>query len=431
MKIQEFHIKNFKCLKTISMKPEGALIVIGGRNSQGKSSILESFMATVGGKSLQCEKPVRTGEKKAEMVWDFDTFKAHLTIKDNGTRELKLKNKEGELLLQPQSILDRLYKKQGFNPLAFLEMKQKDQLELFQKLVGIDFTEIDSEYQKFFVTRTEVNRQTKDYKANLDMMECFNDVPDSEISVKDLMAELERRREHNESLKTISNKIEEQTKKIHSIHVGIAENEHKIRELEDQIEELKNAIISGRKLEEELNADIINMKSELKDSLPENESEIIEQIESNEETNRKIRSNQERKKIESKYNSSKKISDDLTSKLESITEQKQQALKEARFPVEGLSFDSESILYQGLPFNQSSASTQRKVAVSMAFKLLKPPHDSDYINVVLIKDSPYLDENSLADLECIANEHDGQILLEKGGIGDECQVIIEDGEVLL
>jgi len=415
MKIQGFSIKNYKRIKSVEMKPEGALIVIGGENGQGKSSILESFMATIGGKGQQCNLPVRDGEVKAEMAWTFDDLKAALIIKKNGERKLTLTNEQG-VISQAQTYLDRLYNKQLFNPLKFLEETPKKQLETLKQLVGIDFTELDEEYNSLYEERTVTNRGVKEYTAKLDMTERHLGVPDEEVSVNDLMVELDAALANNTDIRNKKKSLEGK----YSIQ---NEWQYEIERLEQRLEDDKQHIAAIQK-------EIIDAESFLDKMMPSDEDTIRQNINDCTDTNRKVRENKERFQLKVNLNNEQVLADDLTSRLERITTEKQRLLKEADFPVEGLSFDSEEIIFNGLPFSQESASGQRKVAVSMAFKLLKPPIGSEYINVVLIKDSPYLDDKSLAELECVANQNDGQILLEKGGTGSECQVIIEDGQIM-
>ena len=49
MKIVSLQAENFKRLKAVEIKPDGSTVVITGKNAQGKSSILDSIFAAVGG----------------------------------------------------------------------------------------------------------------------------------------------------------------------------------------------------------------------------------------------------------------------------------------------------------------------------------------------------------------------------------------------
>lgn len=62
MNIIELKAENVKKIKAVSIEPGGKPIVkISGKNGAGKSSVLDSIQYALGGKTLQCDRPVRDG----------------------------------------------------------------------------------------------------------------------------------------------------------------------------------------------------------------------------------------------------------------------------------------------------------------------------------------------------------------------------------
>ena len=55
MKIIKLETENVKRIKTACIEPDGSMVVIGGRNGQGKSSALDSIAYAIGGKALCTE----------------------------------------------------------------------------------------------------------------------------------------------------------------------------------------------------------------------------------------------------------------------------------------------------------------------------------------------------------------------------------------
>ena len=47
MRITKFEAENFKRLKAVSIDPDTNTVVLGGRNAQGKSSVLDGIMAAL------------------------------------------------------------------------------------------------------------------------------------------------------------------------------------------------------------------------------------------------------------------------------------------------------------------------------------------------------------------------------------------------
>ena len=68
MKIIRLQSENVKRLRAVEITPEGDLVVIGGRNNQGKSSVLDSIQMVLGGKGAQPVRPIRDGSKEAKIV---------------------------------------------------------------------------------------------------------------------------------------------------------------------------------------------------------------------------------------------------------------------------------------------------------------------------------------------------------------------------
>ena len=65
VKITSLEIENLKRVKAVSLDVTGPLTVIGGRNGQGKTSVLDSIMWALGGDKFKPSKPVREGAQKA------------------------------------------------------------------------------------------------------------------------------------------------------------------------------------------------------------------------------------------------------------------------------------------------------------------------------------------------------------------------------
>ena len=62
MKIIQLQIENFKKIKAIQITPENNTVIVGGRNAQGKSSVLDAIFATLGGRAGNtADRPIRDG----------------------------------------------------------------------------------------------------------------------------------------------------------------------------------------------------------------------------------------------------------------------------------------------------------------------------------------------------------------------------------
>lgn len=403
LKIVQLTAENIKRLQAVTITPDGNLEVIGGDNAQGKTSLLDSIeMALNGGKSIP-PNPIRKGQKKARVVVDLGELKVERRFTSKGSI-LEVKS-NGVIQSSPQRILDELIGKLTFDPLAFINMKPADQLKTLKDLVGINFDDLEAQRQTLYSNRAEVNRESKQLEGQLEGIPEHENIPDAPIVISDLMAELEAAEKHNQD-------AAEREKTVESYNVEIATIDHELERLRNRAIEIKT-----ERERVEIKRESIDIPATL------DTSELKTKIQSAETVNQKIRDAGERKRVDKLLKSKNTESTKLSLAIERIDEEKEARLAEAKFPVSGLSFGENGVLLNGLPLEQASSAEALKVSVAMGFTL------SPRLKVSLIRDGSLLDENSLRTVAEIAQEHDGQVWIERVSKGAECSVIIEDGLV--
>lgn len=402
MKIVRLEAQNIKRLKAIEITPDGNLVVIGGKNGQGKSSALDSISYAIEGKGAVCQEPVRKGEKKAKVVCDLGELIVTRTFTAEGGGSLSVTNKNGDKKASPQAILDKLMGKLGFDPLAFSRLDDKKQLDTLKTLVGLDFTAQNQRRQLLYDERTQVNREAKQKEALLAQVPLSPDVPAEEVKVSDLLQELEKINTHNNS---ITSKQEEKT----AVKTRMDEIDVEVEKLLTEYETLK--------------AKIGTIDTFLSDNAVKDKLEIQTKINTNEETNKKVRDNKRHNELKTELDAKAKESETLSGKIEAIDKEKSESLSKAKFPVEGLSFDDSGLLYNSIPFSQCSSSEQLRVSVAMGIAL------NPELKVLIIRDGSLLDDDSLQMVAEMAQTADAQVWMERVSDGKEVSVVIEDGEV--
>ena len=137
--ILQLTAENVKRLHAVDIKPDGSLVIIGGRNAQGKSSVLDSIEFALGG-DPSAKMPVRRGEANARVVVNLGEIVVKRTFTAAGGTSLVVTNADGQKQSSPQTILDKLTGALTFDPLAFSRQKPAAQAETLRALVGLDFT---------------------------------------------------------------------------------------------------------------------------------------------------------------------------------------------------------------------------------------------------------------------------------------------------
>ena len=156
-----------KRLVAIDIRPNGDVVVLGGKNGAGKSSVLDAITYALAGERSLPREPLRRGTEKGEVEIDLGEFRVRRTFTPGGGGTLTVLSPEGARYPSQQAMLDRLTGKLAFDPLAFAGQKPDEQAKTLRGMLGLDFTTIDAERSAAFAARTAVNRDGTALRARL------------------------------------------------------------------------------------------------------------------------------------------------------------------------------------------------------------------------------------------------------------------------
>ena len=429
MKIIELRAENVKRIQAVNIKPDGSLVVIGGRNGAGKSSTLDCIKYALGGKKGIPSEPVRKGEKRGEIFLDLGELKIHETIGINGASNLVVKNADGLKYPSPQKILDELMGPISFDPLEFARQKPDLQSATLQKLVGLDFRTLNQRRQEVYSDRTVQNRIVRNLESRIGAMpKATKDAPGEESSTAGILEQQKKAQAINEENMRIQTAWAQKNQVV-EFTVGVIEEEL------GRITSLQRQIKNAQTLVEEKQASLKKDKAEL-EALGEQVQELQhqdlnqfdEKLKEAEKANTEIRLNiqrgKDREKLVTELTEANNSSDKLTKELEDIDVEKCTLISEAPYPIKGLAVTDEgNVVFEGLPLDQASSAEQLRVSVAIGLAL------NPKLKVLLIRDGSLLDDDSLAMVGEMAEGADAQVWIERVGEGDEVSVIIEDGMV--
>lgn len=402
MKIVSLTASNVKRLKAVEISPDGNVQIIGGRNAQGKSSVLDAIWLALGGGTAAkaTQKPIRDGEEKASVTLDLGDFKVTRTWTQAGT-QLKVENADGAKYSSPQGILDALVGKLAFDPLAFTRLSAKDQVKELLALVDlpIDLDQIASDRKQAFDERTEVGRQGKAFGD----ITVDDSLPSVEVQASDLIQQIrEAERADQEAKEAQSN--------ANSARAAASQIREQIKELQARLGSLDELVVAEE-----------NRLAGLPE--PKDVQALEIELERVEEQNAAIRANNTAKVRKAEQDALRAKYEELTAKIAGLDKSKTDALAAAEFPIDGLSFDEDGVTYNGVPFSQASSAEQIRVSLAIAMAL------NPKLKVLRIADGSLLDADTLALIKEAVTANDYQLWIERVGNADEGAVIIEDGEV--
>lgn len=415
MKIIKLVAENLKRLRCVEITPDGTTVKITGRNSQGKTSVLDSIWLTLGGgkAAKNISRPIRDGEKHASVTLDLGELKVTRSWTQTGTR-LLVERANGDRVKSPQTLLDSLIGSLSFDPLAFAGLPAREQVATLLDLVELPFdpAKIEQRRADLYEERREINRDVKDFKARFDAMsKPASGLPAEEVSLADLLAEHKAAQLDHDSSRAATAAVgaaaerqSECTKTVNDLTARLQEAKSALKLVKQQIIKAKNTAEAASKCLPDL-------------------AEIEDRLAKIETTNTEIRAATERNRVAASLKRGTEQADGLTEKIKELDETKVRGLREVQMPIDGLSFDQDGVLYRGIPFAQCSASERLRVSMAMAMAL------NPKVRVIRVTDASLLDPENMALIEDMAGAHDFQVWLEIVGDGDAGGIVIEDGMV--
>ena len=422
MKIVKLEIENVKRIKAVQIEPDGALVVIGGKNGAGKSTVLDCIEYIVGGNAKLPSEPIRKGEDHGWIKADLGDFRLEKTITKKGAY-LKLTKPGGTPIKSPQKLLNEFVGPLSFDPAAFANMDGAKQRETLKALVGVDFTDLDAERAIAYASRTEANRDVEKLQAQIEAMP-EEDAPDEPVSVKELVEKLRAARNHNGQKHILVEKVTEAGSYRASIERTIGDMKDEIEDLEEELREKRGELIRTEKKLPTAEGGVAKTQKARDAFVPIDEEPIEQAIQDAEAVNARVARKQQRTELVGEHKSLAALSRTLSKQIAAIDAKKKATLTEAKFPIEGLSFDANCVVFNGLPFEQASQAEKLRVSVAMGLAM------NPKLRVLLIRDGSLLDKNNLRLVAEMAEKADAHVWIERvSEDGQGCSVLIEDGHI--
>ena len=150
---------------------------------------------------------------------------------------------------------------------------------------------------------------------------------------------------------------------------------------------------------------------------------FAEKLENVEATNMRVRSKKAKAKLTEALLAKTSESAEKTKKLATMDSEKATALKAAKFPIAGMSFDDNGIIYKDIPFSQCSSAERLRVSTAMGMAM------NPKLKAMFIRDASLLDSKNKAMIEKMAEENGFMVFMEVADDTGKLGIFIEDGEV--
>lgn len=430
-KVNTIKLTNFKAIDKFEANFNGCTAIVTAGNEKGKTSFLKGItdrikfirpdvMVKEGADSGKGELILTTGEK---FEWDFD-----INGKD------KLVYYDAEAIKQTVTVeLGKRFFPPTFDVDKFLNSSPKEQVKQLQKIVGLDFTDIDSRYDKAYAIRTTKNQDAERYHVKLSkMLEVPKVLP---VDLTDLQQRKEAERTrlnevykanklHNENLRKEWERTKEMINRECAAHnEKQTENRLTYNKCYDALSILKqegfdDVDLYAFNFVESKKVAILDLKEAanfyakepfyieempLDNVLRTIDAEILSASEINTEAKKysdyiEYKNATEAAKVEAL---------EADEKVKEIEEERKRMIEDALFP-KGILMDSTGIFVDGFPFDKNQISTSKLYTTALRIASMNIGEVRS-----LYFDASYLDKNTLHEIEQWAESNDLQLLIER------------------
>lgn len=396
MKIQQVKISEFKNLKNFDADIKGANILLVGDNSVGKSSFMQ-FIEIALGKST--EIPIGA-EGEGTVIADKDgkpwTFKVKFK---SGKPFVTIVSPDG-MTDTTKSALAQIVGAIDFDVDEFVNLSdttagRKKQVEIYKGFLPKDVQQFISEQEqrvvKSYDQRTELNREAKHlegYLAEHKFKKFTDKLPEQPIDVTELTKKITEAIASNDKIKEVEQRIKAREQELKDIAFQISQLNAKTDEI-NKMQEAAEKWLGQNKL-----VDVTEMMAQ-----KDNAHEINLAFADKSDYDAKM----------TQFNTVKAEAGEMTAFIESSRGTIEEAIKDCDVPVDGLSFDSEGLIYNGIPVSTANLSTSEIMELGVKLKIAQNPQ----FGVLFIQRSESIGKQRWEDIKSIAEKNNFQIIAEK------------------
>jgi hypothetical protein len=460
MRIVGLQVENIKRLIAVEINPHSDVVVISGKNAQGKSSVLDAIWWALEGASNIQSVPIRRGANEARIRLDLGeiivTRRFKKDAKGEVTTGVVVESAKGARFTGPQKMLDELIGSLSMDPVAFDRLGatpegKRQQLKELQVFVpGYNFDEQDGLNKADNERRAEVNKLVLQSKAAADLVCVPEETPDEEEDEAALVKSLEdagkqnalnasrreRRAATEQRALVLENEFSSADHRIESsVHKLISARDAEVARLEQEIARVRTQCETDIALARAEHAvAVLAVKKEMgeirekfatADPIPDDtDTDVIRaNIATARKVNIDVRKKLERQKHVALHDRYKAEADALTAGMLARQAAKRAAIAAAQMPVPGLDFGVSEILLNGLPFDQASDAERLRASIDIAIA------QNPKLRVLRIRDGSLLDSDGMKLVEQKAADHGFQVWVEVVSDGEPIGFVIEAGEL--
>lgn len=400
VKIHTLELENVKRIKALRLEPTAnGLTVIGGKNGQGKTSVLDAIAWALGGEKYKPTSPAREGAY-TDPILRIELSNGLVVERKGKNSSLKVIDPNGNK--SGQQLLNTFISALALDLPRFMHASDSEKAKILLSILGIgeQLAELDTAETQAYNQRTVIGRiaeQKKKYAAEL---QCWENVPDVPVSASELIAQQQE---------ILARNGENQRKRKH------------LREIESAYAQVCQEYEALGQKKEALAQDLEIARTSAQDLVDESTAALEQSIQEIDKLNIKIRDNRNKEQAEAEAERYEAEYQSLTETIREIRDKRMRLLDHADLPLPGLTVENGKLVYHGRQWDSMSGADQMRVATAIVRKL------NPECGFVLLDKLEQMDTETLTEFGQWLEQEGLQAIATRVSVGDECSIIIEDG----
>jgi len=394
-------VSNFLRVESFDYQFDGKSVKLAGKNGAGKTSLLHAIWAACHGKKAVPKDPRHNGEKTGEIVLDLGELTIKRTFTEKNTY-LTVTTKDGLKPKNPQVLLDRLVGTIALDPHAFMELAPKPQMEKAATIAGVadKIEKVDALLATVEEDRRFANRQARDLSGALNAMpepECDGTVQDTEGLEKQI-----------DDARAANDAVSDADKSLEYINSGIDDIKQFVKATKRELTELAEKLAKAK--EDQSDAKRAKTAAAAKVKKIGSVDDIRAELETIRASNEAVRQDEVSRSLydqkHEEYAEAKKAADALDERVKKGRAKREDIIKNANLPVDGIDFSEDGLVYNGHPFTQASHAEQLRVSIGILMA------QNPGLRLLTIKDASLMDADSWKVVEKLGKEYKFQVIYE-------------------
>lgn len=407
VKINTLELENIKRIRAIRMEPsQNGLTVIGGRNNQGKTSVLDAIAWALGGNKFRPSQAQREGS----------LVPPHLKIQLSNGLVVERKGKNSDLKVTDpagnrsgQQLLDEFIEQLALDLPKFLNASDQEKAEILLQIIGVkdQLEELERKETQLYNQRHTIGQMADQKAKYAKELPQWHDVPEDPISASELIRqqqEILARNGENQRKRARAAQLEQQVQTM----------QERVNSLARQLQEASEQCATAMR-------DLETAQKSAQDLQDESTAQLEQNIRDIEALNVKIRANLDKEKAEDDARQYRDQYDSLSQEINKVRATRMDLLNNAPLPLPGLSVENHELTYNGQRWDNMSGSDQLRVATAIVRRL------NPKCGFVLLDKLEQMDVETMKEFGEWLEQEGLQAIATRVSTGDECSIIIEDG----